>query len=150
MKWFDLPENLILPTFEEIVEIHDEQLELYGGLPGQNDQKIVGVDATIGRVLAHVSYADNPDLLSAVAILWHGLNQAHAFIDANKRTALMAMATTLEMNGVTYDRGDEYAAMFIENLFAQKADDEHVEVEDFETYLRQNTRILYLPVEADI
>lgn len=150
MKWFDLPENLVLPTIDEIVEIHDEQLELYGGLPGQNAQKFTGVDATIGRVWAHVSYADNPDLLSAVAILWHGLNQAHAFIDANKRTALMAMATTLEMNGVTYDRGEEYAALFIENLFNHTPEDQHVEVEDFETYLRQNTRILYLPAEADL
>lgn len=150
MKYFDLPDDLVLPTIEEIVEIHDEQLSLYGGMRGQNAEKFTGVDATLGRVWAHVNYSDNPDLLSAVAILWHGLNEAHAFLDANKRTALMAMATTLEMNGVTYARGDEYAALFIENLFAQKAEDEHVRVEDFEIYLRQNTRVLYVPAEPDL
>ena len=149
MKWFDLPDELVLPTFDEIVEIHDEQLTLYGGMPGQNAQKITGVNATLGRVLAHVSYADDPDLLSAVAILWHGLNEAHAFLDANKRTALMAMATTLEMNGVTYERGDDYAALFIENLFAQKSEHEHVDVKNFELYLRQTTRVLYLSFEPN-
>lgn len=150
MKYFELPDDLVLPTIEEIVDIHDEQLERYGGLTGQNVEKFTGVDATLGRVRAHVDYSEDPDLLSATAILWHGLNQAHAFLDANKRTALMTMATTLEMNGVTYDRGDDYAALFIENLFAQKAEDEHVSVEDFETYLRQHTRVLHLPVEPDL
>lgn len=50
----------------------------------------------------------------------------------------MTMAVTLEMNGVTYDRGGEYAAIFIELLFAE-AGESTIELHAFETNLRQNT-----------
>ena len=141
MKRFPLPDELTLPTRDEILEMHDVQLERYGGKPGFNEQKIIGIDAVLGRVRHHIDYADAPDLLSAVAILWHGLTQAHAFLDGNKRTALMTMAVTLEMNGVTYDRGGEYAANYIELLFAE-AGESTIELQAFEANLWQNTRAL--------
>lgn len=150
MKYFTLPEDLQFLTTDDIHEIHDEQISLYGGNAGFNDQKIVGVDAALGRVQNHIAYKPDTDLLRAAAVLWHGLTTAHAYLDGNKRTALMGMAVFLEINGVTYDRGGEYAAIFIENLFGEAGEENHVTLEDFERHLRQNTHALDYAVLAEV
>ena len=59
MKRFPLPDELTLPTRDEILEMHDVQLERYGGKPGFNEQKIIGIDAVLGRV--RWKQADRPD-----------------------------------------------------------------------------------------
>lgn len=41
-----------------------------------------------------------PTVIHQAAVLLHGICQAHAFEDANKRTAWLAMVTFLELNEV--------------------------------------------------
>lgn len=146
MTYFALPEDLQLLTPADIHEIHDEQIALYGGTPGFNDQKIVGVEATLGRVENHINYMPDTDLLRAAAVLWHGLTTAHAFLDGNKRTALMSMFAFLAVNGVAYEASGEDSAIFVEGLFELGRP---IEVSDFEAHLRENTCALELAPTAD-
>jgi len=41
-----------------------------------------------------------PSIFSQASVLMHGICQAHAFLDGNKRTAWIASLTFLEQNGI--------------------------------------------------
>ena len=54
------------------------------------------------------SYADyeDADIALQAAVLAHGIAESQAFIDANKRLALVAMLTFLELNGYRVEASD--------------------------------------------
>lgn len=84
-------------TLDEILEIHQQQIEMYGGSHGVRDSAglesaIAMPQATFGGEFLHPSV---PKM--AAAYLFH-LCQNHPFIDGNKRTAANAAITFLLMN----------------------------------------------------
>jgi death-on-curing protein len=48
---------------------------------------------------AHYAHYQHADLALQAAVLAHGIAETQLFIDGNKRTALVAMLTFLEING---------------------------------------------------
>ena len=54
------------------------------------------------------SYAhyEDADIALQAAVLAHGIAESQAFIDANKRLALVAMLTFLEINGHSIESSD--------------------------------------------
>lgn len=84
-------------TLDEVQEMHEQQIELYGGLHGVRDLPILESalampQATFGGEYLH------PTLPSmAAAYLFH-IAQNHPFLDGNKRTGANASITFLLLN----------------------------------------------------
>jgi death-on-curing protein len=95
----------------EVLAIHDDQIERYGGSAGIRDPGLL--EAALFRPQTGY-YAD---LIEEAAALWESLAQNHPFIDGNKRVAFAATYTFLEINGawLTADAGTTYA--FIAGLY---------------------------------
>lgn len=76
--------------------IHDRQISRHGGAPGLRDAGLLEMGAA--RALNRAAYgpADVFDIAAAYAF---GLAKAHAFVDGNKRTAVVAALTFLRLNG---------------------------------------------------
>ena len=78
--------------------IHDSQLEAHGGLPGI--RSVAALDAAIHAPISRWNYRpDDSSLEKLAAVLALRLMTSHAFNDASKRTATVAIATFLSVNG---------------------------------------------------
>jgi death on curing protein len=56
------------------------------------------LEGALGRPASYAHY-EQADLAMQAAVLAHGIAETQPFIDGNKRTALVAMLTFLELNG---------------------------------------------------
>src|SRR6266705_722536 len=86
-------------TFEEILEIHNDQIARYGGMAGIHDlgllqSALAQPQATFGGQFLHTDLFE-----MAAAYLFH-LVQNHSFIDGNKRAGTAVALVFLEMNDV--------------------------------------------------
>jgi len=86
-------------TLAEVVEIHRDQIERYGGRAGIRDagllQSAVSVpQATMGGEYLHSDLSE-----MAAAYLFH-IVKNHPFVDGNKRTGAVAALVFLELNGI--------------------------------------------------
>ena len=80
-------------TMAEVLAMHADQIERYGGSHGVRDLGLL--EAALFRPQTGY-YAD---LIEEAAALWESLSQNHPFIDGNKRTAFAATYTFLAING---------------------------------------------------
>jgi death on curing protein len=92
-------------TVIEVLAIHVDQIDRYGGAPGVRDMGLL--EAALFRPQTGY-YAD---LINEAAALWESLAQNHPFIDGNKRTAFAVTYTFLAINGgtVTADADETHA-----------------------------------------
>src|SRR5271168_2513495 len=98
-------------TVAEVLAIHADQIERYGGSPGIRDQGLL--EAALYRPQTGY-YAD---LIEEAAALWESLAQNHAFIDGNKRTAFAVTYTFLAINGSRVTASARAAYEFIDGLY---------------------------------
>ena len=98
-------------TLAEVLAIHADQIERYGGSQGVRDQ------GQLEAALFRPQTGYYTDLIEEAAALWESLAQNHPFVDGNKRTAFAATYTFLAINGaqLTADAGEAYA--FIARLY---------------------------------
>lgn len=80
----------------DVIQLHDEQIKLYGGLLGLRDEGIL--DSALGRPNHLIAYK-TPDIFELAASYAFGLARNHPFVDGNKRTAFAAAAVFLLDNG---------------------------------------------------
>ena len=104
-------------TVAEVLAMHADQIERYGGSHGVRDQGLL--EAALYRPQTGY-YAD---LIEEAAALWESLAQNHPFIDGNKRTAFAATYTFLAINAarLTADAQETYvfvAALYGANQFS--------------------------------
>jgi death-on-curing protein len=104
-------------TVVEVLAMHADQIERYGGSHGIRDLGLL--EAALYRPQTGY-YAG---LIEEAAALWESLSQNHAFIDGNKRTAFAATYTFLAINGarLTVDAEETYvfvAALYQANQFS--------------------------------
>lgn len=104
-------------TLAEVLAMHADQIERYGGSYGIRDPGLL--EAAIYRPQTGY-YAD---LIEEATALWESLAQNHPFIDGNKRTAFAATYTFLTINGarLTADAEETYAfvaALYESNQFS--------------------------------
>ena len=86
-RWIDKRALLLL---------HDESLAEHGGAPGIRDEGLL--DSALARPLNLTAYG-NPDFAELAASYAIGLANNHAFVDGNKRVALLAAGLFLYLNG---------------------------------------------------
>ena len=91
----DQPEFL---TFEDVLAIHGEQLELYGGAEGIIDEGVIRSAIAEPRQTMFGQYLHDDITKMAAAYLFH-LAMQQGFRDGNKRTALVATVEFLGRNG---------------------------------------------------
>ena len=117
-------------TLVEVLAIHADQIERYGGTQGVRDAGLL--EAALYRPQTG-HYAD---LVEEAAALWESLAQNHPFIDGNKRTAFAVTYTFLAINGaqLTAEAGEAYA--FISRLYATGT----FSFDKLESWLRRNVK----------
>lgn len=104
----------------EIVAIHADQIERYGGTPGIRDvgllQSAIAVPrSTFAGRLLHEDLCE-----MAAAYLFHVIRN-HPFLDGNKRTALVAAIVFLAMNGVEIEVGERAIERIVRAVAESKA-----------------------------
>ncbi len=98
-------------TVVEVLGIHADQIERYGGSNGVRDPGLL--EAALYRPQTG-HYAD---LIEEGAALWESLSQNHAFIDGHKRTAFAAMYTFLVINGARIMADAQQTFDFVDALY---------------------------------
>ena len=98
-------------TVVEVLAIHDDQIERYGGSSGIRD---IGL---LESALFRPQSGYYADLIEEAAALWESLAQNHPFIDGNKRTAFAVTYTFLLINGQRIVADPLKAYAFIANLY---------------------------------
>lgn len=106
---------------ELVIAIHDEQLAEFGGASGLRDAG--ALESALARPLNRYHYG-NTDLASLAAAYGFGLSRNHAFIDGNKRTALLAIVTFLGLNGVDFDVSEPETVVMMLALAAGEVDED--------------------------
>jgi death-on-curing protein len=88
--------------------MHREQLAQHGGSDGIRDETLL--DSALAKPHNVFAYADEPDIFRLAASYAFGIARNHAFIDGNKRTALVVSMTFLDRNGwdIEASREDTY------------------------------------------
>jgi death-on-curing protein len=114
-------------TVEEVLEIN---AEVMGGEHALREQGLL--ESAIARPQASAFGTDAyPDLASKAAALLHSLILNHAFVDGNKRTAVLSTLVFLDLNGYTIRWEQNEALHFVLDLTTHQID-----IEDAVTFLR--------------
>ena len=117
---------------EDILAIHADQIERYGGGAGIRDPGLL--EAALFR--PQTGYY--PTLIDEAAALWESLSQNHPFVDGNKRTAFAATYVFLAINGLEITATDEQAQDFVLGLYSAS----RVTFENLRAWLNENTKVL--------
>lgn len=81
---------------DAIIVIHDRQIARHGGAPGLRDRALIEMGAARAMNAAAYGGASLHGIAAAYAF---GIAKAHAFVDGNKRTAIVTALTFLRLNG---------------------------------------------------
>lgn len=101
-------------TLIEVLAIHADQIERYGGGSGVQDMGLL--EAALFR--PQTGYYI--DILEQAAALWESLGQNHAFIDGNKRVAFAATYTFLAINNACITANSDQIYMFISACYTDR------------------------------
>ena len=90
--------DIIFLTLEQVIVIHDDQIERYGGSHGISRLELL--ESAVMRPRASFGGRDlYPGIFDKAAAMMHSLIMNHAFIDGNKRTGTASTIILLELNG---------------------------------------------------
>ncbi|MEJ0027837.1 MAG: type II toxin-antitoxin system death-on-curing family toxin [Rhizomicrobium sp.] len=95
---------------DALLAAHDEQLAEHGGASGIRDPGMF--ESALARPQNLAAYGE-PDAAALAAAYAFGIAKNHAFIDGNKRTALVALESFLVLNGFELAVDDGQAVMAI-------------------------------------
>lgn len=112
--WVDEPETLVA---------HEEQLAEHGGGAGIRDMGLLQSALSRPRNLAAYGEHDAAALAAAYAF---GIARNHLFIDGNKRTALVAAETFLNLNGWEIHADNAEVTVLILELAAGELSEQEV------------------------
>lgn len=100
---------------EKIIRvIHEDQLSQHGGSSGIRDENLLL--ASLARPQNLYTYGEAVTLFDLAAAYGFGLVKNHPFVDGNKRTAFLAMAIFLEVNGYSLETSETEVVVIMEGL----------------------------------
>ena len=117
---------------DDILAIHADQIERYGGGAGIRDPGLL--EAALFR--PQTGYY--PTLIDEAAALWESLSQNHPFVDGNKPTAFAATYVFLAINGLEITATDGQAHDFVLGLYSAS----RVTFENLRAWLNEKTKVL--------
>jgi death-on-curing protein len=105
----------------EVLEIHRDQIERYGGAPGIRDMKLLQSalalpPASFGGSFLHTDLYEMP-----AAYLFH-ITRNHPFVDGNKRTGAVAALVFLALNDIEIDVDEDSFEKVVLTAAAGQAD----------------------------
>lgn len=106
---------------EILIDLHAEQLALFGGPDGIRDQGML--ESALGRPLNKFAYGET-DLAALAAAYAYGIARNHPFVDGNKRAAFGAMIVFLGLNDIDFLVPPEEATAMILSLAAGEVSEE--------------------------
>jgi death-on-curing protein len=92
-------------TLDEVIEIHRDMIEWYGGSPGIRDEGLLESAVAMPQAGFGEQYLHSNVFEMAAAYLFH-IVKNHPFIDGNKRTGAMAAFTFLKLNQIRLSAGE--------------------------------------------
>jgi death-on-curing protein len=105
----------------EIIDMHAEQLALFGGADGMRDRGML--ESAIDRPRNKWHYGET-ELAVLAASYAFGLAKNHPFVDGNKRIAFHALMTFLRLNGIGFAPDPAHATAIILALAAGEVSEE--------------------------
>ena len=106
---------------DEVVDMHAEQLAIFGGPEGVRDRGLL--ESAILRPVNQWHYGQT-DMAALAAAYAFGLARNHAFVDGNKRIAFHAMMVFLRGNGIAFAPDPAHATEIILSLAAGEVSEE--------------------------
>ena len=117
---------------QALLLLHDESLAEHGGAAGLRDEGLL--DSALARPLNLNAYG-TPDFADLAASYAIGLAKNHAFVDGNKRAALLAAGLFLHLNGYRLSVSQADATLTMLAVAAGEMDEA-----GFAAWLRRNCR----------
>jgi death-on-curing protein len=111
-EWLDL---------EIMIDVHAEQLALFGGPDGLRDLGLL--ESALARPQNKFAYGET-DLAALAAAYVFGIARNHAFVDGNKRAAFASMIVFLGLNGVDFLVPPENATAMVMSVAAGEVSEE--------------------------
>jgi death-on-curing protein len=102
---------------EILIDLHAEQLALFGGPDGIRDQGML--ESALGRPVNKFSY----DLAALAAAYAFGIARNRPFVDGNKRAAFGALIVFLGLNDIDFMVPPEDATAMVLSLAAGEVDE---------------------------
>jgi len=99
-------EDPVFLTLGEVIEIHRDQIERYGGDPGIRDLGLLQSAMAVPAAGFGGRYLHTDLFEMAAAYLFH-ITQNHPFINGNKRTGAVASLVFLSLNDVEIEADEE-------------------------------------------
>jgi death-on-curing protein len=106
-----------------ILDVHAEQLSLFGGLGGLRDQSLL--ESALTPPLNKFHYGENTLAVLAASYCF-GLAKNHPFNDSNKRTAFASIVVFLGLNGIDFIVPSAEATAVILALAAGELEEEEL------------------------
>ncbi len=117
--------KIIFLTLDEILGIHHEEVEKFGGSHGLRDTNLL--DSALQRPQSSFMEEDlYPTIFDKAAALMHSILLNHPFIDANKRTATVSTAYFLYLNGYNLEAKQKELVQFALKVGSKKMDLEQI------------------------
>ena len=101
--------------------MHAEQLRRHGGAAGLRDEN--ALETAIARPPNKAAYGQ-PTIAELAAAYVFGLARNHAFVDGNKRTAIVAAGAFLIVNGFRLTVNDGTLFIFVMGIAAGEIDED--------------------------
>jgi death-on-curing protein len=117
-------------TLAEVLAIHDDQIERYGGLNETRDQ------GQLEAALFRMQSGYYPDLIGEAAALWESLSQNQPFLEGNKHTAFACAYTFLAINNIEITANAEDIYTFLMDLYESNL----FQFDALDRWLRMNTK----------
>ena len=112
LEWLDI---------DIVLDIHAEQLALFGGGDGLRDRGLL--ESALARPLNKFAYGET-DLAMLAAAYAFGIARNHPFVDGNKRAAFASLIVFLGLNGIDFDVPPADATAIILQLAADELEED--------------------------
>ncbi|ABE38650.1 Death-on-curing protein [Rhodopseudomonas palustris BisB5] len=109
------PEEPIWLDIDEVIDMHAEQLSMFGGPEGLRDRGML--ESALMRPVNQWHYGE-VDMAALAAAYAFGLARNHPFVDGNKRIAFLSMVAFLRMNDISFAPDPGQATSIILSLAA--------------------------------
>ena len=93
-------------TLAEVIDIHNDQIIRYGGMPGIRDIKLLSSAVAMPKTSFGGKFLHENIFQMAAAYAYH-ISQNHSFVDGNKRVALVSALIFLDINGIEIIDSDD-------------------------------------------
>ena len=102
-------------TLDDLLAIHADQLERYGGRPGLRDAGLLEAAAAMPAAGFDGVPMHGTLFEKAAAYVFH-ITRNHPFIDGNKRTGIVAGLVFLELHGLVVEAPTEDLVRLVESV----------------------------------